>query len=204
MPRELSTNEKLIATGKTVQLGIFVVVHWPSGDARFWSGVGPFTYDGDVFQGVGDLGSISQIKESSNGQANGIQVSLGGCSPESVAIVLSEPYQNRRASVLVGFLKSDGTLVHPTLREIYTGLVDVATDDDDGATSRITLNIEPRMLVAQSASARRITHESRIAEYPGDLSYDYITAVNREFTDNWGIPGAAILQRSYGQSHTTS
>jgi hypothetical protein len=204
MPRELTADEKTVVTGKNVRLGVFVVVHWPSGDARFWSGVGPFIYEGESFAGVGDLGSISQIKESTTGRANGITISLGGCSPESVALVLTENYQHRKAEVYVGFLSADDTLVSGLLRPVFVGVVDVATDEDDGEMARITLSIEPRMIIAQQASGRRITHESRIAEHPGDLGYEYITAVNREMVDNWGAPGPSILQRSYGQSQLTS
>jgi hypothetical protein len=204
MPRELTADEKTVATGRIQHLAIFVEVNWPSGIARFWSGLGPIIYGGNTFTGVGTMGRISTIEEGTTGRANGITLSLAGCDPAIVSAVLSENYQHRKAAVYLGLCDSNWQLVHPVLREIFVGFVDVATDDDDAETSTVTLNIEPRMIIAQQSSGRRITHEARIAEYPTDNGYEYITAINREMIDNWGTPGAAILQRAYGQSQQLS
>lgn len=204
MPRELTADEKAICTGKIQHLAFFVVINWPSGVARFWSGDYPLTYEGNTFTGVGTMGQISNIEEGVSGRANGIKLTLNGCDPAIVSAVLSENYQHRKAAVYVGLCNSNWQLVHPVLREIFVGFCDVASDTDDGQTSTVTLTVEPRMIIAQQASGRRITHEARIAEHPGDLGNEYITPINKEKIDNWGIPGAAMLQRSYGQSQTTS
>lgn len=200
MPRELSADELTVIQGKTINLALFAVFEWPSGTARAWSGIGDFTWGGETFKGLGDLSEVSPIEESSDGRAGGITLSLSGVPTEIVATVLSEHYQNRWARLYLGLLDHTGALIQDPPREIFAGKMNVASDSDDGTTSKVSISVDSRMIILQQASTRRYTHEDQQIDYPGDLGFEYVVAVNREMVDNWGAPGAPILTRDYGQS----
>lgn len=198
MPRDLTTQEKTVVTGKAINPAFFVEIYWPSGVARFWSGMGPITVGDDSFVGVGDMGGISPIKESSDGTINGMTLTLSGVPVELTSAVLSEEYQYRVARIYIGLLNSAGTLLFP-LREIFSGRLNVASDSDDGTSATITLSIEPRMIVANQASMRRYTLEDQKSQYPDDLGLEFITAVNSQTIDNWGVPNSGIPYNNYTQ-----
>ena len=202
MPRDLSTGEVSIVTGKTIRPAFFVELQWPSGTARFWSGVGPIVVGDDTYTGTGDFGSVSSMKDSSDGSINGMTLTLSGVPSDLVSTVLAENYQYRIANVSLGLLDNSGALAFPP-RAIFSGRMNVATDTDDGTSATITLSIEPRMIIIQRASNRRYTNEDQKAEYPFDTGLEYVAAVNSQAVDNWGVPIPGIAYRPYSQSQTS-
>ena len=109
MARDLgSTISALVQTGQLEPV-IFTELAWPSGTVRMWTGVGPKTWGGNEYVGVGNLAGCSPIQESSDGRANGITLSLSGI-PSDLISAMFEHVQGRSAKVWLGFLDSAGAL----------------------------------------------------------------------------------------------
>ena len=62
---------------------------------HLWSGYGTITYNGTGYLGIGTLGTISPIEETTDIAARGISLQLSGVPTAQIAIALTENYQGR-------------------------------------------------------------------------------------------------------------
>lgn len=203
MSRDLGSTINAVIAGQSMEPAIFVDLAWPSGTVRVWTGVGSFTWGGNEYIGVGTLGGVSPIPESSDGRANGITLTLSGIDSSLISTVLGQHYQGRSGKLWLGFLNSAGALISDPPYQLFAGKMDVCSIEEGGTTSTISISIENQMIVLQQASGRRITHEDQQIDYPGDLGLEYIAAINQDRPINWGQPGGSIVSREYGSSRQT-
>jgi len=78
MSRNLDTNLAAALSSGLITPVLLASFNFRSGLTNVWSGVGPFTWNGLTFQGVGNFGKISAITEGTEVQADGITVQLAG------------------------------------------------------------------------------------------------------------------------------
>jgi hypothetical protein len=123
---------------------------------HLWSGYGTITYNGTGYLGIGTLGTISPIEETTDLAARGISLQLSGVPTAQIAIALTENYQGRECSILFAAMASDGTLVSTPVT-VFSGRMDVMTINDDGEQAIIGMTAENK-LVDFSASARTALH----------------------------------------------
>lgn len=162
---------------------IFLVeLDWPTGTAYAWNGYHILNWNAINWQPTGDLGGISELKESADGAANGIQLSLSGVSSTRVAEAMANDSQGLPARVYFGVLTSTGFSIDPYLA--FDGLIDFASIVRQGETSTITVNCE-KDLYDDRSSVRRWNHEDQQIDFPGDLGFQYVAVIaNQNFS--WG------------------
>ena len=102
----------------------------------------------------------------------------------SLGMAIAEARQGLPGKVWLGLLTEAGTIIaDPVLA--FAGRLDVPEITDDVETCRITISYESRLIDLNTARSWRYTHESQQVLYPGDLGFEYVTAIqDREIT--WG------------------
>lgn len=85
MPRNLDTTMAAELAKGGVRPFYLGELNFASGVQRVWSGVGPITWNGKTFSGLGELVSVGAIAESSDVRANGTTVGLNVL-PSQIAI----------------------------------------------------------------------------------------------------------------------
>lgn len=156
---------------------IFVELSFGSGFVRAWSGVGPFMLSGDTYTGVGTLGSISVIRESSSLQANGVTLGLSGISSSVLAAVLAEQFQGRAATIRLGLLDESDALIGGSAPVIWSGRMDTAEITASGETCSVAIACESRVVAFRRSRERRWTHEEQLADYPDDTGFRFIAGL---------------------------
>ncbi|HEV2463540.1 MAG TPA: hypothetical protein VGT04_07035 [Acidobacteriaceae bacterium] len=78
MSRNLDASLLAALPEGVVQPAILAALTFKSGTAYAWSGVGPLTYGGNTYQGVGALGEISPVSEGTEVNAEGMAIKLSG------------------------------------------------------------------------------------------------------------------------------
>ena len=78
MARDLTSAMKIAITSEVVAPALLVSADFDEGAVNVWTGYGDFVYDSKTFSGVGDFGSISDVEETENLQANGVSYTLSG------------------------------------------------------------------------------------------------------------------------------
>lgn len=183
MARDLPTGMATALALPSVSPVFLVSLAWPTGTVYAWNGYGTIVFGGNTYTGTGLLGTISEIRESRDGTANGVQLKLSGIPSTMVALALAGDSQGQAAKVYFGLLDTAGAFtITPYL--VFDGVIDVCPIEDSGDTASITVQLE-KELIDSRTRGRRYTHEDQQIDFPGDLGFEYVAGLqNKEVT--WG------------------
>lgn len=149
-----------------------------------WTGYGTLTYNGIGYLGLGTLGTISPVQETTDLSARGISMQLSGVPTALVYEALTDDYQGRACSVMFGALSPTAGLVASPIT-IFSGRMDVMQLSDDGQTSQITMTAENKLIDFKRTREIRYTDEEQQRLYSGDLGLEFVNAI-QEKTIYWG------------------
>tara|TARA_B110000908_G_scaffold155772_1_gene194283 strand:+ start:81 stop:689 length:609 start_codon:yes stop_codon:yes gene_type:complete len=182
-----------VTTADVVRPAYFVRMVFDSGESpnvlNIWNGIGDLAYGGNTYTGTGDLLSISQITETSDISATGINVTLTGVKTSFIAIAKDHEYQGRPLSVSLGAFDASGDLIaDPVI--VFSGFMDTMTISESGAYSSIGISVENKLVSFERTKVRRYTAEDQKIDHPTDKGFEYVTAiVQKEII--WGRPNPA-------------
>lgn len=185
--------EAAIAAGH-VRWAILLEGRFDSGDVLLWSGLGALTHDGKTYQGGGELISVGEVRESTDGRVDGVPVTLTGIPSEFLSLALAEDYQGREVEMSLALFDASGSVIADVV-PIMIGMADQMTIDEDGETATITLVLENETAVFERRSGRRLTSASQKAEFPQDRGLDHVAgleAIDIRWGGGSGGGGGAI------------
>jgi hypothetical protein len=173
---------------------------------RLWSGYGTITVGGVTYQGIGTLGTISPVEETTDLSARGINFQLSGIPSAYVSLALTENYQGKACSVLFGALDATGAIVASPVT-IFAGRMDVMSVNDDGQNATIIMSAENKLVDFRRPRETRYTHEEQQNLYPvspPDLGLEFVNAI-QEKQIYWGNAKlAAPVNEGGGETEVTS
>ena len=147
---------------------------------RFWNGKNNLVIkeggSDTTYIGAGDLLSVSGIEENLDMSVGGVTVALAGMNAEVLNLALSEEYQNRQVSILLGQL-SGGTDISAGTMTIFSGRMQTMQINDDPDGSTISLNAESRLIDMERPSNLRYTNESQQFISDGDTCFSRVSAL---------------------------
>lgn len=152
----------------SVELFYAIELNFSTAPVRLWTGFGDRLIDGENYIGAGTLLSISGIEEVADLSAKGITLTLSGVDVSLVSLALQEPYQGRAGRVLFGVAGVNDFV------EVFAGLMDVMTLQEDGSSATIQLTVESKLVTLQRPNIRRYTSENQKLRYSTDTFFDYV------------------------------
>ena len=190
MSRTLTSGMLGVTTADIVRPAYFVRMIFDSGESpnvlNIWNGIGDLAYGGNTYTGTGDLLSISQITETADIQASGINVSLAGVKSSLIVIAKDHDYQGRPLTVSLGAFDASGSLIaDPVI--VFSGFMDTMTISESGQYSTISIAVENKLIAFERSKVRRYTAEDQKIDHPTDKGFEFVTAiVQKEII--WGRP----------------
>lgn len=148
-----------------------------------WTGVGDLVWNGNTYAGVGTLGSVSTVSESSEVEAQGITLTLSGIPSDLLADGLSGTSAGATASIYLGFLDSNHTLI-PDPVPAYVGIVDQPEINIDTSTAKVSINVENRLADLNRSRGGRYTDADQRSRYPNDGCLKYVHT-NQDMRISW-------------------
>lgn len=145
---------------------------------RFWSGVGEFGYDGNVFTGAGNLLSISPITETQTLEAHGMSCELSGIPSSMISLAMTEDYQDRGVTLTFGLLDGNGAVVPDPIAYRYKA--DQMNIKYGAETITVQLNAESDFIAARRISERRRTPEDHAIDYANDSFFDMVSSLQNK------------------------
>ena len=183
MARVLASTIVSEITSASVRPIMLVALEFDSATVRLWSGIGSKTIGGDVFTGAGSMMSIGPAEETLAIKSTGASIILTGISSANLALALNEDYQDRVATVWLGFVDSSGVYIDRV--QIFKGRMDLISITENGDTSTVTINIENILIALERTRERRFTDEDQQKEFSGDLGFSHVTSL-QQLTIPWG------------------
>lgn len=175
--------EVAIAAGHVAAITL-VEMDFPAGFVRVNNSPVTFAWNGYDWLGLGSLGSMDAINEGAALEARGIAFRLSGVPAANIYNALGQQYQGRACRVWLAPLDpaTHSIITSPVL--LFWGLMD-AMSIDLGETASITVSAESRLADWGRPRVRRFNHEDQQIDYPGDLGFEFVTAmVDKEL--RWG------------------
>ena len=177
MPRNLSA--AFVAASKAGTCRPFSLAEiWDSAGAlRVWSGYGDLAWNGQTWIGTGNLGSASEVQETVEIYAVGLEFRFVGAPAALISVCLSTAQQGLPAALYQGFFDKDTGAVVQNPALVWEGLVDVPSINDSAESASIVISAENRLVKLEQAPNRRYTHEDQQRDYPGDKGFEYVPIV---------------------------
>ena len=207
MARDLSAG-LITAVDSTSLSPVFLIkAEFDGGDLRFWTGYNEVAFNGEIYQGSGELIQLQEVTETQELVANNVDISLNGIPATLVSTALAEDYQGRPISVYFGIFEPSNTtnlidtwgLIDDinlwddgdTKIEItnaylmFKGQMNVMSIEDNGETASILMSNESSLIGLRDSKERRYTDEDQKSEYPNDKGFEFV-ALSQDVELNWG------------------
>lgn len=152
---------------------------------------GTFSYSngnlpaGDAYAGIGDVASISPITETTDVQANGLQLGLSAISQGNLGEALSMCRQGLPITLRLGLLDVSGKIIADPCT-LFVGKMDTVVIDEGADTASITVTAESRIIDLQRPRIRRYTDDDQQRTSPGDLGFQFVPMV-QDWNGPWGL-----------------
>jgi hypothetical protein len=189
MSRGFPTNVATALAQQHVAIVSFAKLEFPSGTVYVHNSLGTYTWGGQDWLGVGDLGSISPVEEGIDVSPYAITLTLSGLDATISGAALTEDYFMHPVTVYMGVLDADDSLLaDPT--PIWSGFMDqmnlsVGSDGGDA----IQLIAESELSRFDVARNLMYTNAAQQERYSGDLFFSHIHKVQGAKFD-WGAKSA--------------
>lgn len=169
------------------------------------TGVGPITWNGQTWQGMGTLGSISAISEVNNITAQSITLTLNGIPNALISDALFFCNQSNPVTIYFGFMSVTNNVMPGTILGnpvmIFQGAMDVPTIAVGPETSSISISCENALLRLNMASNRTYTTDDQFMDFPGDYGFTFVASL-QDWNGDWGTSGGNNPAASGGASAT--
>ena len=185
MSRDLTAAMETAITAGKFRRVRFYEGEFASGTTRLWTGVGTITWDGKSWLGVGHLGGVSNIEETTEIKATSVTVFLSGVPSANIALVLSEARQGKPGRIWEGARDEISGAILADPAKSFEGRLDVADIDEQGETSTVRITYASRLADLETARERRYTHQDQQIDFSGDLGFEFIGSLQDKVI-SWG------------------
>ena len=144
---------------------------------KMWTGNYPLTIGSDTFDGLGEFLSISDVSETSDMSASGLNISLIA-NPSNLTVLRDKQYQGKSVEAFVGALNADGTSAGQF--KFFEGFADQLLFSMQPEACIVTLKAENKLIRLSKSSNRYYTHEDQITEYPNDKGLEFVNAIQEQ------------------------
>lgn len=175
--RNLDSTMAAALSAGVIRPAILVMLTLASGTQYIWSGVGNLVYNAQTYVGVGSLGSLGTITETTELQADGTTVKLSGIDPVLYSDCMTDIKLGAPANIWFALLANGTTLIGaPYL--LFSGVVDKPTITVAPDDITITLALENELINLQRPSMRRYTSADQRIAFPFDTGFGWVETLN--------------------------
>ena len=145
-----------------------------SQDLYIWDGNGNQTFDNQTWVGVGSLGTISDISETSTTEASKVQLTLSGFVAGQLITFRRSQFQGKEVIIYFGVRNIDtfdieGMDIH------WRGFIDTIDIVNQG--SKIIVTCESKMLLLDEPNISHYTDAEQQMRHTGDDSFKHVSQI---------------------------
>ena len=153
----------------------FLFLDFAGDPFRATSGSRNYSWGGQTWLGIGEIGGISDVAEAADVAARPLTVTLSGTDTFITQPALSRTnYKGRKATLYRGFLNEDETLIGDPIA-VWNGRMDVASAVWDEGEATVQIRSEPLAARLLRKNISRYSDQDHQLRWPGDKFYEYLT-----------------------------
>lgn len=205
MSRGLSSEMQSASEATFARAVAFWYGDFLTGPVRISTYTRDLTWGGYTWNALGQLIGFEELRETGSVEAVGAVFTLNGVQSALVSKALESGYRRRRCSLYIGFLDASEQVIANPIEHRF--LMDRMTIQDDGATSRITVRAESRLVDLQRPREIRQNDEGQRAVFPNDRAFEFVAGLaGKEFviggTARGPTPPATQVGPDFGNYNT--
>ena len=181
MTRSISVAATNHITSGAINWAMLLKLDFDTDPLYLWSGLGDLSWDGQTWTGVGDLGSITGVGESSALKDSAIKATFNHMSTDLVDAVTTMDPVGRPFSLHFALFTPDNQL--EDVITLTSGFID-AVELVDGDTGHISLDLVSEAALLGRLTAFRLDDQHQQNFFPGDLGLEFVTSLDEEIL--WG------------------
>ena len=183
MSRSLTTASSNATIADVVRPVLLIALEFSDGTVRYTTSDRDVVYDSNTYTATGHFASISAVEEGTELESHSITVGINGVPSANLSLAMGATYQNRTATVYLGFLDSNYALIADPF-VAFKGRMN-SMDVQLGETASVQLSIESRLVDWDKARIRRYTNEDQQNYFAGDKGLEFVNEmVERDLI--WG------------------
>jgi len=168
-----------------LNMGLLFFADYEGDPVYVWTGIGDLEHDGNIYQGLGDLGNISSIIEDAKLKDVRYSASLsaipGGSIPDIISAITDGNPTGRDFTIDLAFFTPAVTLsgVLPLTSGFMDGSsINEAPTDDGELIGTITQNLASDSTRLSLRKFERLTNQSQQQIFSGDLGLEFVADTN--------------------------
>ena len=169
MPRNTSSAMEAALAQRVVRCALFTQLGLADKTLYIWTGIGPMSWNGAIFTGVGSLGNVSTISEGSTVEAQGITLTLDGLANTNVSGVLDDVRILGKVNLWLALFDADYCLV-PDPFLSWSGFLDKPSLVDSAKDLSCTITAEHALVDLNRPCYRRFTADDQQLDLATTLS----------------------------------
>ncbi|MEF1310665.1 hypothetical protein QTO01_11210 [Vibrio mytili] len=176
MIQPFSTQLQAYLANPSVKLAYFVEIDLPQ-PALVHTGIGDITFNNKTYTGVGNLGSISAVKQTGELESNSIDLTLSGLDDGLLDVALTDSFVMKDVRIFLGVIDPDDNQNVLAMDLIHSGFVaDVSVGA--GSSNGITLAVSTKLDKWDNGLPDRFSDESHLQRNPNDHFFRYLAATS--------------------------
>jgi hypothetical protein len=164
------------------RLALLVFIDWPNDPLYAWSGVGPLSYNGETWTGVGSLANIDKVADSLEKDDIGVELTLNYLDDDLRNEIVTTNPVGVDASIFLALLDSDNQV--DEAYEIFPGFVDEISIVDSGPSGSISVRVASELARIKRPLWFQLTDAHQRDLFPGDLGMQFASRMNEPIV--WG------------------
>ncbi len=160
-------------------IALLAFIEHPSGDAKFWTGVGKLRWDGQEWIGSGALGTVTPIKQTSDLIIQEIQFRMSGLGSATVA-KLSDDVRNLSGKVWLAGIEKGNTVTRDPFLIVDSELDYQTFEADEDGTVSIIITARTGFYTLERAIDDVWSTEEQKLRFPNDSGFDLISGLQNQ------------------------
>lgn len=156
----------------------FVRLEFDGGTIAWHSGFGDIIFDGHTYNGGGNFGSISSVKEAAGVKSAFVSVKVTGIKPEIISLAQTEPYINRKAYIHMTMLDESDVPLIATPMLVFKGSID-AINGTLGKDASFDISIKSRLADWERPRKIRYSDADQQKVHPGDKFFEFVPQLSQ-------------------------
>ena len=143
---------------------------------RIWTGYSSFSIFSQDYLGLGNLITVSNIQETGETKASGITVSASGLDTSILSSSFTQTQQGVNVKLYFGVLTTtdNAQAIVNDPYEIFSGIIDTVTINEDGDTASILFSIESKLISLERPIDFRYTDQDQKHFFPNDKGLEFV------------------------------
>jgi len=141
------------------------------------------TFSGNSYLGVGGMGGISGVQESTELAGYAVNLQLSGIASTNLSLALNSNYQNKLAIIYMAIVNDDDAIVGSPII-MFQGRMD-AMNIEMGETATISVRVVSRLSDWERNRGGRYTNEDQQEKHTGDKGLEMVAQATEKVI-YWG------------------